>query len=168
MTRRPAIFFLLVALVALLPGSPAVADQAFQRFLPLFVDLDGWSGKKPDGMSMEMPNTSITTATRDYQRGPAEAHVSVMMGQAAVGALAPFQSPMNLQTGEGHMVSASLNGLPIIKTFNIPQKSGAIMVQLGKSALFSFSYKGIAEDEALALAQKFDWKAIQATAAQAK
>jgi hypothetical protein len=165
---RSVIFSLLLALTALGPVSPARADQAFQRFLPLFVDLDGWQGKKPDGMSMDMQNVSMTTATRDYQRGPAEAHAAVMMGQAAVGALAPFQKGMNLQTSEGHMVSANLNGLPVIKTFNIPQKSGAIMVQLGQTALFSFSYKGITEDEALALAQKFDWKAIQASAAQTR
>jgi hypothetical protein len=165
---RSVIFSLLLALTALCLVSPARADQAFQRFLPLFVDLDGWQGKKPDGMSMDMQNVGMTTATRDYQRGPAEAHASVMVGQAAVGALAPFQKGLNLQTSEGHMVSANLNGLPVIKTFNIPQKSGAIMVQLGQTALFSFSYKGITEDEALALAQKFDWKAIQASAAQTK
>jgi hypothetical protein len=118
-------------------------------------------------MSMDMQNVSMTTAMRDYQRGPAEAHASVMMGQAAIGALASFQKAMNLQTSEGHVVSANLNGLPVIKTFNVPQKSGAVLVQLNQSALFSFAYKGITEDEALALAQKFDWKAIQA-AAQAK
>jgi len=34
-------------------------------------------------------------------------------------------------------------------------------------SVFTFSYSGISEDEALALAEKFGWKAIQ-TAAQAK
>jgi len=41
------------------------------------------------------------------------------------------------------------------------------MVGLGNDAMFSFAYNGISEDEALALAEKFDWKAIQ-TAAQKK
>jgi hypothetical protein len=45
--------------------------------------------------------------------------------------------------------------------------SGALMVALGKEAVFTFSYDAISEDEALALAEKFDWKAIQ-TATQAK
>ena len=35
---------------------------------------------------------------------------------------------------------------------------------LGKEALFSFSYNGITEDEAVTLAEKFDWKTIQAAA----
>ena len=65
---RHAIFCGFVTLTVLCPLS-ARADQAFQRFLPLFVDLDGWQGKKPDGMSLDMPNSSMTTATRDYTRG---------------------------------------------------------------------------------------------------
>jgi hypothetical protein len=159
-----AIFLGLVALSILWPLSSVRADQAFQRFLPLLIDLDGWQGKKPDGMSMEMPNMNVITATRDYQRGGAHVHAGVVIGQAAASALAPFQAGMNLQTGDGHMVTSTMHGLPVIKTFNTPQKSGAIMVALGKEAMFSFSYNGITEDEALALAEKFDWKAIQAAA----
>jgi hypothetical protein len=159
---RYAIVCLFVALMV--SWAPARADQAFQRFLPLLVDLDGWQGKKADGMSMEMPNTSITTAARDYNRGPAQAHATVMLGQPAAGALAPIQSGMNLQTGEGHMVTSTMHGMQVMKTFNTPQKSGALMVALGKDAVFSFSYSGITEDEAIALAEKFDWKALQAAA----
>ena len=66
---RSAIFSLLVVLHFLWSVSSARAEQAFQRLLPLLIDLDGWQGQKPDGMSMEMPNASITTATRDYQHG---------------------------------------------------------------------------------------------------
>ena len=140
------------------------ADQAFQRLLPLLVDLNGWQGKKPDGMSMEMPNNSMTTATRDYQRGAAQLHAGVVTGQAATGALAALQTGMNIQTTDGHMISSTMQGLAVMKTFNTQQTYGSIMVALGKDALFSLSYNGIAEDEALALAEKFDWKAIQAAA----
>jgi hypothetical protein len=164
---RHAIFCFFTALTVLSPSSSARADQAFQRFLPLFVDLDGWQGKKADGMSMEMSNASMTTATRDYSRGPAQAHASIMTGQAAAGVLAPIQSGMNLQTSDGHMITSTMHGMQVMKTYNTPQKSGALLVALGKDAMFSFSYNGITEDEAMALAEKFDWKAIQ-SAAQAK
>jgi hypothetical protein len=158
---------LLLALFLSAPLSSARADQAFQRFLPLFVELDGWQGKKPDGASMEMPGTSMTTATRDYTRGSAQAHATVVMGQAATGALAPIQSGMNIQTSDGHMVTATMRGMQVLKSFTTSQKSGALMVALGKDAMFSLTYNGITEDEALALAEKFDWKAMQA-AAQSK
>ena len=161
---RRGILSLFVALLMSWPLSAARADQAFQRFLPLLIDLDGWQGKKPDGMSMEMSNVSMTTATRDYQRGSAQVHASVMIGQGAAGALGPLQSGMNVQTPDGHMATSTMHGMSVLKSYTTSQKSGALMVALGKEALFSFSYSGITEDEAVALAEKFDWKAIQAAA----
>jgi hypothetical protein len=111
------------------------ADQAFQKFLPLFVELDGWQGKQPDGMSMEMSNMSMTTATRDYQKGSAEVHASVMVGQTAVGALAPLQNSMNIQTTDGHMITATMHGMPVLKGFNNKDKSGSLVVGLSKDAM---------------------------------
>jgi hypothetical protein len=62
------------------------------------------------------------------------------------------------------MVTSTMHDMKVMKTLNIPQKSGALMVELGKDAVFAFSYGGITEDEAIALAEKFDWKAMQAAA----
>jgi hypothetical protein len=156
----------LLALSILWPLA-SLADQAFQRLLPLLVDLDGWQGKKPEGMSMDMSNMSMITANRDYQKGSAQLHAAVLVGQTAGATLAPLQNVMNVQTSEGHMISATMHGMPVLKSFTTKDKSGSLMVGLGKEALFTISYNGITEDEALALAEKFDWKAIQ-TAAQAK
>jgi len=152
--------------IALLRSATARADQAFRRYLPLLIDLDGWQGKKPDGMTMEMPNNSMTTATREYTRGQSQLHVSVVTGPAAAGALATTKSGMNIETSEGHMISTTINGFAVFKTYNVPQKSGAIMVALGPAAMFSVSYNALTEEEALPLAQKFDWKAFQAASEQ--
>ncbi|WP_249779251.1 hypothetical protein [Bradyrhizobium sediminis] len=149
------------------PHSAVLADQPFQRFLPLLVDLAGWQGKKPEGMSMQMSDASMTTATRDYERGPAQVHASVVVGQAAEGALAPIQTGVNLQTTEGHMITVTIRGMPVLKTFNTKDKSGALMVALSKDAMFSIAYEGVTEDEAVQLAEKFNWNALQ-TAAQMK
>jgi hypothetical protein len=46
------------------------------------------------------------------------------------------------------------------------QPSGSLIVALDKNAMFNFVYEGLAEDDALALADKFDWKAMQAAAQQ--
>jgi hypothetical protein len=159
---RLVIFSLLLALPVLWSASSARADQAFQRLMPLLIDLDGWQGKKPDGMSMEMPGGSMTTATREYDRGPARLHASVVVGQAAIGALAPMLAKMNITTAEGHMLTDTMHGMQVMKSYTTAQKSGALLVALDKDAMVSFSYNGITEDEALALAEKFDWKAIQA------
>jgi hypothetical protein len=164
-SRRHAIHLALTALPSALLLEPlaAMADQPFQRFLPLFVDLDGWQGKKPEGVSMEMTGASMTTATRDYRRGSAQLHANIIIGAAAAGALAATHA-MNVETSEGHMITSTISGLSVTRTFTAAQKSGSIIVALGPSAIFSVSYNGLTEDEAMPLAQKFDWKAIQATA----
>lgn len=166
-TSRSVVFSLFFALIALGTISSAHADPAFQRLTPLLIDLDGWQGKKPDGMSMDLSKGSITTATREYQKGPARVHVTVMVGPSAIGALTPILTGMNVTTSEGHMLTASMHDMKVMKTYTTAQKSGALLVALDKDAMFSFSYTGLPEDEALALAEKFDWKAIQ-TAAKTK
>jgi hypothetical protein len=166
--RRRAVFVVSAGLIAawLLQPMAAFADQAFQRFLPLFVDLDGWQGKKPDGMTMETPGNAMTSATRDYTRGSSQFHASVVTGAAAAGAMAPMKAGMTYETTEGHMITATTNGFPTMKTYNTALKSGAFLVELSPTALLSISYNGITEDEAMPLAQKFDWKAFQAAAQQ--
>jgi len=156
----------LLSVGAVLCSAAARADQAFRRYLPLFIDLDGWKGGKPDGMTMEMSDNSMTTAKRDYTRGAAQLHASVVTGPAAAGALAMTKTGMNIETTEGHMISTTMNGFAVAKSYNTGQKSGAVMVALGPAAMFSVSYNFLTEDEALPLAQKFDWKAFQAASQQ--
>lgn len=166
--RRRAIRFALAAVSAgaVLRSAAVRADQAFRRYLPLFIELDGWKGNKPDGMTMEMSDNAMTTAKRDYTRGSAQLHASVVTGPSAAGALAMTKTGMKIETSEGHMISTTMNGFAVAKSYNVPKKSGALLVALGSAAMFNVSYSGLTEDEALALAEKFDWKAFQAASQQ--
>jgi hypothetical protein len=164
--RRRAIHLALAAVMltgaGLLPSSAARAQQTFQRFFPLLVDLQGWTGNKPDGLSMEIPGNSMVTATREYERGDARLNAQVIIGAAAQGALAATNAGVKIETAEGRMSTSTIDGMQVTRSFTINDKSGAILVGLGTSALFTLSFNGVAEDEALMLARKFDWKAIQA------
>jgi len=161
--RRRAFFFALIALAgaSMLQASTARAEQAFQRYFPFLIDLDGWQGKKPDGVAMEMPGNSMITASREYQRGAARLHAQILFGIAAKGALAATQTGLNIETSDGRMQTSAIDGMTVTRTFNFKDKSGAILVALGASGLLSVSFNGISDDEALTLAKKFDWKAIQ-------
>lgn len=167
--RRSALRIALAALPAawLLGSSAAHADQAFQRFFPFLVDLDGWQGQKPDGMSMEMTDSKMITATREYQRGPARLQAQVIVGAPAEQALAAFSAVVNIETSDERMSSSTIDGLQVTRTFTKKDKSGTILVALGTRGLFSLTFEGIGDDDALKLAKRFDWKAMQA-AAQAK
>src|SRR5262249_25654641 len=141
--------------------SPSRA-QDFQKFTPFLIDLPGWTGAKADGMAMQMPGASMITATREYKKGAATLSAQIISGAVAQGMLATIQSGMRLETAEMHMSTATVDGVAVMRTFQVADKSGTVLVALGQSALFNLSFKGIAEDEAFGLAKRFDWKAIQA------
>ena len=163
--RRRVVRFALAATalpaIGLVPSSPARA-QAFQRFVPFLIDLPGWTGKKPDGMAMEIPGTSIITATREYAKGGAKLNAQIITGPAAQGALAATNPAMKFETSEARMSASTVDGFQVARTFTFKDKSGVIIVALGPSAMFNLTFNGVSEDEALELAKKFDWKAIQA------
>jgi hypothetical protein len=104
----------------------------------------------------------MITATREYRRDPARLNAQILIGQAAQAALAPTRSGMNIETSEARLNTSTIDGFQVTRNFNVKPKSGAILVALGTSALLSVSFNGITDDEALALAKKFNWKAIQA------
>jgi len=160
--RAIAVIFAAPLAVWVAPLLPARADQAFARFFPFLLDLDGWQGKKPDGVSLEMPGNSMVTATREYQRGPARLHAQILFGPVAQGIVATTKTGMNIETSEGRMNTSTIDGMTVTRTFNFKDKSGAILVALGPNGAFSFSFNGVPDDEALTIAKKFDWKAIQA------
>ncbi len=161
-TRRRTIYLALTALwAAWVWSSRAYAEPAFQRFIPFLIDLEGRQGKKPEGFSMEMTGNNMITATREYQRGAARLHAQVIIGAAAQGALAATQAGMNVETSDGRMSTSTIDGLRVTRTYNTKDKPGAILIALGTTALFSVSFNGRGDEEALLLAKKFDWKAIQ-------
>jgi hypothetical protein len=159
--RRHAIRLAFAAFGAAAIPLPVGAQEGFQRFVPFLVDLPGWKGNKPDGMGMEMAGTSMVTATRSYKRGAAHVNASVLSGMAAQGVLAATNAGIKLETPDIHITTSTIDGLQVTKTYTVSAKSGAIVVALGPAAVFTLAYTGIDEDEAMGLARKFDWKAIQ-------
>ena len=163
--RRHAIrlaLSLAAAPAAALLSSAVAHAQAFQRYTAFLVDLQGWKGGTPDGMAMEIPGNRMITATREYERGDARLSAQIIIGPMAQGALASLGQPMKIETREGRMYTAAIDGFQTMTTFTVANKSGAIIVGLGPAALFNLTFNGVAEDEALALARRFNWKAMQA------
>jgi hypothetical protein len=154
------------AAFALLLSPAARAQQSYQRFISLLIDLNGWTADKAEGASMDMPGNSVMTVTRSYERGAASLDAQIVSGPVAQDALAATAPGMKMETSEGRMSTSTIDGMRVITTFSIADKSGAIVVALGPSALFSLSFAGVAEDEALALAKAFNWKAMQAAIAK--
>jgi hypothetical protein len=162
--RRHAIRLGCAALCTALPLAAHAQQGGYQRFVPYLVDLAGWKGAKAEGMGMEIAGSGMLTATRNYERGGQHVNVSVLTGMAAQGALAAANAGIKLETSDVHMTSETIDGLQVTKTYSVSNKSGAIVVALGPAAVLTIAYTGIPEEEAMGLARKFDWKAIQGQA----
>lgn len=165
MNRRRVVRLVLAVAVSIAAWAllaPAVhAQETFRRFYPFLIDLQGWNGKEPDGFAVEMHGTNMATASREYLRGNVRLSAQVVTGPAAQGALATTRTAVDIETGDAHMRTSTIDGLPVAQTYTVHDKSGTVLVALGSSAMFSISFKGLGEDEALTLARQFDWKAIQ-------
>ena len=161
--RRRIVRLVLTTAVLAVACSPAApAQENFKRFYPFLIDLTGWTGSKPDGLALEMPGNSMTTAGREYRRGDARINAQVVTGPAAQAALSVTKTGVKLETGDVHMVTSTINGMAVATAYTVHDKSGTVLVALAPSAMFSISFNGLGEDEALVLAKQFDWKGIQA------
>ncbi len=160
--RRAALRVALALPAAWLAMTPPGHAQEFQKYTPFLVDLPGWTGNKPDGMAMQMPGNSMVTATREYRRGSAKFGGQIIIGSAAQGMLAPIHTGMKIENAEMHMGTSTVDGFAVLRTFQVKDQSGAILVALAGNAVLSLNFNGVPEDEAFALARRFDWKAIQA------
>jgi len=148
-----------------LAAVPAAAEPAFKRLTPLLVDLPGFSGAKPNGGTLQSGEGDVIRASRKYSKDAASLVVSVMVGWMTAGALMSIEAGPHVETAEEHTTSGDIDGFRTVKSYKTAEKSGALLVALGKRSLLTVNYRGLAEDEAVALARKLDWKAL-AEAAQ--
>jgi hypothetical protein len=156
--RRLLHFGLTVLAICSVWPSTTRAQELYEVFFPLLVDLPGWKGDKPQGLTITAAGGF--TAGRDYQRGDARVYVSVAAAKSKMTAPAPA---ITFQAGDYRIGISIMDGWQVVRTFDVKTKWGGVAVDLAPNASFSLTFNdGVTEDEALMLAQRFDWKALQA------
>jgi hypothetical protein len=153
---RCAICLALVALSIVSLPSAVRAQQSFQRLIPLLIDLPGWAGPPPGDTAEERIGGRVISASRGYMRGDARFNASVTSGNAA---LATSNSRIFITT-KGVTTTSTIDGFQV--TTRSTPVFISIVVTLGPDAIFGLLFNNVSEDEAMALARKFDWQAIQA------
>jgi hypothetical protein len=150
----------------LLAGASAWA-QSYEALTPLLIDLPGWKAEAAQGASMDVQGAKMTTATRAYQQEGKEITAQIVIGGSA-GAAADSMAntpAVQMENAEQKVSIKTVNGFQVTATFQKKEKTGTIMVVIaqGKDSggFFSFTYKGLTDDEASKLAEKFDWKKMQ-------
>ncbi|MBN2514849.1 MAG: hypothetical protein JXC33_02325 [Deltaproteobacteria bacterium] len=156
---------LLIVAMMLICVSGVYADS-YQALYPCLIDLPGWEGKEPKGVKMEMPGMNMINATREYRQGDKKINAMVVVGNPAMASAAVPQGMMNMETDEMKIAMTTIQGFKVHTVYNKKEHSGAVTVillpgQAGGGAIFTFSFEGLTETEAMNLAQTYDWKTIQ-------
>lgn len=157
---------LLSAMAALVPtcllwSSASRAQEPFEAFFPLFVELPGWKGDKPFGSTRKVAPAGITvTAGRAYQRGDATLLVS-MGAMPMKPRLVQPPTTGTVETKERRVSLSIIDGWQVASASDFEDNAVGVHVTLANGYL-NLSTHGVAERDLVTLARRFDWKALQA------
>jgi hypothetical protein len=146
-----------------------VFSQSYESLTPLLIDLGGWSAESPEGMDLNYGGTKAITATREYSQRDKSISAAIMVGQQMQGTWNPvYQEGFRMESSEGSMAVERIRGFLVFHSFDKTESEGAIVILLQEAspdgsggAVFLFGFDGLSKDEAMKLAQKFDWDAMK-------
>jgi len=153
--RRREFITLLSSVAAAWPRA-VLAQQGYQRFIPFLIELPGWTGLKPVGTDEERKGGRVTSALRGYLRGDARFNASIISGTVA---LAASNDGVHITVGGVHKSTSTIEGFQV--TTQTSPVFVIIAITLGPDAMFNLFFNNVSEEEAMTIAQKFDWKGIQ-------
>jgi hypothetical protein len=173
MNKRYVLF--LAVLVLVLPALGAYA-AGFDALLPLLVDLPGWEAEPADGADASASGVRAVTAFRNYESGERRFEVNVLVGmQAGLTWMPDYQEGFKMETPEGLMEVKKINGFLVFYMFEQENSSGGIFVLLqdpgskpDMGAVLAVNFEGLALDEALKTAQRFNWAKMKEQIARMK
>jgi len=168
--RRIAVLLLLVVPAALFAAS-------YDPLLPLLVDLAGWQAEKAEGLDLSQAGMQSVSVFREYTSGGKGLSTAILLG-TQVGAtwMSEYREGFKVESTGSAMEVRRIDGFLVYQGFDTEDSSGGIIVLLIETtaekpetgAVFAFTFDGIPLDEALKLAQKFDWKKMKEVAARVK
>jgi hypothetical protein len=167
-SRRKVVPVALV-LVCMMLAALNAFSQTYQSLTTLLVDLPGWSAESPEGMDMDMSGMKSVTASRDYEQGDKSIAAAIIAGFQMQGMWNPaYQEGFRMDTTQGTIAVESIKGFSVVHTFDKENVEGIIVVLIlepstegSGGAVFAFEFEGLNMDEALTLAQKFDWVSMK-------
>ncbi len=167
-TKKMFLMFL-ISIFILFPALLVYA-ASYQDFIPFLIDLPGWKAEKPDGADIDMVGVTAISAARKYTSGNKKIEAAILIGQMMMGAWnIGYQEGFKMETPDIKLEVKKINGFMVFNSYEKDKSSGLIMVLLNEAmaegstgAVFSFSFKGMNGEEAVKLAQKFDWKKVKA------
>jgi hypothetical protein len=148
----------------------AGAQQSYPKFLAFLIDLEGWTGLERVGTEEERKGGRVINALRSYVRGDAHFYAQIALGIAGdsgagvhiadSGSIVLGGVRITVNRSRVHESTSTIDGFEV-RTLSTPAFV-LIAVTLRPDAAFSLIFNQVSEDEAMAIAQKFDWKRMRA------
>ena len=169
--------FVFLAVLLLLVAPTGLLAASYDPLLPLLVELAGWQAKKAEGVDLNQAGMLGVSVFREYASDERSIAAAIMLGsQVGVTWLPEYEEGFKVQSGAGLMEVRKINGFLVHIGFDAEDSSGGVVVLLipavadkpASGAAFALSFEGLALDDALKLAQKFDWKKMRDAAAKVK
>jgi len=142
---------------------------SYTDLYPYLKKLPGWKADPPTGASVQMPDLHLITATRAYQKGKKTFTAMIMIGPQALASWLPYAEGFKLETPHELVTTQKIDNFSVQIIYDKQNHSGGILVELSspeengsqKAAAFHISFNSMKPEEALKIAEKFDWKDIQ-------
>lgn len=158
--------FIIFALFCFLLAGPVNARaESYETLFPCFIDLPGWEGEEPEGMKVEQAGMKMINAKRAYTKGDKEITAVIMIGnQVGTGAIT-LKGMADIETDEQKVTVKTIKGFLTQTVYDKTDRSGTVTViilpreKLG--AIFTLSFEGLTEKEAIKVAKRFDWNLIR-------
>jgi hypothetical protein len=168
MKTKKMLLIFVISIFVLIPALSVYA-ASYEDFFPFLIELSGWKAEKPDGADIKMAGQVSISAARKYSSGDKEFEAAILIGQMMMGAWnIGYQEGFKMETPDMMMEVKKINGFMVFNSYEKNKSSGLIMVLLNEAtsegstgAVFSFSFVGMNGEEAVKLAQKFDWEKVK-------
>jgi hypothetical protein len=162
MNKGQAIFLalLLLALPAL-----AAYSAGFDALLPLLIDLPDWEAEQAAGSDATAEGVRAVVAFRSYQSGDRKFNVNILVGlQALLTWLPDYREGLRIITPDALTEVKNIEGFLVFYNYQWLNKSGGIIVLLRDGAddpdlgaVLAVDFEDLSLEEALTIAQRFDW-----------
>jgi len=142
---------------------------SYSDLYPYLKKLPGWKADPPTGASVQLPDLHLITATRAYQKGKKTITAMIMIGPQALASWLPYAEGFKLDTPNELVTTQKIKDFYVQIIYDKQNHSGGILVELSapedngsrKAAAFHLSFNSMKPEEALKIAEKFDWKGMQ-------
>ncbi len=143
----------------------SLSAQKHEKLTPLLTDLSGYDADKADGMSLDMGESSMISASRDYRSGDKEVSATILIANQLM--MNAKMQEFSYQSSDESVETKTVDGYKLTEFYNKKDKSYSLTVYFEGSkeqgGIFTLTAQNVDKSAGAGIARKFDWDKIGTT-----